>query len=166
MHKTLIIFGTRPELIKLAPVIYEFEDRGLRDDLIVINTNQHNSLLRQIVENFSIDIDHTLDIINNSNNLSVLSADITKKLEELLIDLKKRHAISSIIVQGDTTSTYCASVVAFYNRIPVHYIEAGLRTYDNSRPFPEEFHRRDRRCVHISGCNQRPAGHGQGHNGR
>lgn len=142
MNKTLLIFGTRPELIKLAPVIYEFERRGCRNELIIINTNQHNSLLHEIVKDFSIEIDHTLDINNTSNNLSILSAEITSKLELLLKKISQTDTIVSVIIQGDTTSTYCASLVAFYNKIAVHYVEAGLRTYDNSRPFPEEFHRR------------------------
>jgi len=142
MNKTLIIFGTRPELIKLAPIIYEFETRGCRSELIIINTNQHDSLLPIIVKDFNIQIDYTLDINNKSNNLSILSAEITSKLEQLLKKIIQTDTITSIIIQGDTTSTYCASLVAFYNKIDVHYVEAGLRTYDNTRPFPEEFHRR------------------------
>jgi UDP-N-acetylglucosamine 2-epimerase len=142
MHKILIIFGTRPELIKLAPVIYEFDRRGFRDNLIIINTNQHNSLLKQVLGEFSIATDHMLDINNQSNSLSILAAEITKSLENLIKKIQLSETIESIIVQGDTTSTYCASLVAFYNKIPVHYIEAGLRTYDKENPFPEEFHRR------------------------
>jgi len=142
MNKILLIFGTRPELIKLAPIIHEFEKRGSRNELITINTNQHNSLLFKIVEDFKIKIDYTLDIDNKSNNLSILSAQITSKLESLFRKISQTDTIISVIIQGDTTSTYCASLVAFYNKIDIHYVEAGLRTYDKTRPFPEEFHRR------------------------
>ena len=142
MNKTVLLFGTRPELIKLAPVIYEFEKRGRKNELIIVNTNQHASLLQKIVVDFKIEIDHTLDINNKSNNLSILSAEIISKLEHLVKEISQTNTITGIIIQGDTTSTYCASLVAFYNKIPVHYIEAGLRTYDNTKPFPEEFHRR------------------------
>ena len=142
MSKILLIFGTRPELIKLAPIIYEFEKRGLRNNLITINTNQHNSLLHEIIEEFNIEIDYTLNINNNYNNLSILSAEITSKLEHLLNKIYRSDDINSIIIQGDTTSAYCAALVAFYNKIPIHYVEAGLRTYNNKSPFPEEFHRR------------------------
>ena len=142
MHKILVIFGTRPEFLKLAPVIDEFDRRGFRDNLIIINTNQHNSLLQQFLEESNIVIDHTLLINNQSNSLSILFAEIIDKLESLIKKLQLSEKIDSVIVQGDTTSTYCASLSAFYNKIPVHYIEAGLRTYDNENPFPEEFHRR------------------------
>jgi len=142
MSKILLIFGTRPELIKLAPVIHEFEKRGCRNELIIINTNQHNSLLLGIAEEFNIEIDYTLEINNKSNNLSILAAEITSKLEHLIAQINQNYTVSSVIIQGDTTSTYCASLVAFYNKIPVHYVEAGLRTYNTCMPFPEEFHRR------------------------
>ena len=142
MHKILIIFGTRPEFIKLVPVIDEFDRRGLRNNLIIINTNQHNSLLRQFLEESNIVIDHTLQINNQSNSLSILTAEIISKLESLIKTLGLNEKIDSIIIQGDTASTYCASLVAFYSKIPIHYIEAGLRTYDNENPFPEEAHRR------------------------
>lgn len=142
MSKILIIFGTRPELIKLAPIISEFENRGVGNRLIIINTNQHSSLLREIVEDFDIAIDNTLEINNRSNNLAILSSEITIRLEHLLKEINQKDTISSVIVQGDTTSSFCASLVAFYNKIPIHYVEAGLRTYDNSTPFPEEFYRR------------------------
>lgn len=142
MSKTVLLFGTRPELIKLAPVIREFEKRGIRNELIVINTNQHDSLLHGIAEDFNLEIDYTLEINNKSNNLSILSAEITNKIEHLFQKINQTDSITSVIIQGDTTSTYCASLVAFYNKIPVHYVEAGLRTYDINKPFPEEFHRR------------------------
>ncbi len=140
-YKSILVFGTRPELIKLAPVIIEYKNRGLRDNLIVINTNQHNHLLDKVIGLFEIDVNHTLDIDNMSNNLAVLSSEILKNLDTTIQNLLTDYNIGSIIVQGDTTTSYCASIVGFYNKIPIHYIEAGLRTYDISRPFPEEFHR-------------------------
>ncbi len=142
MNKTLVIFGTRPEFIKLMPVIDEFDRRGLRGNLIVVNTNQHNSLLKQFIGESKILIDYTLDIDNQSNSLPILSSEIIKKLEIVINEIQLKEKIDLVIVQGDTSSTYCASLVAFYNKIPIHYIEAGLRTYDEKNPFPEEFHRR------------------------
>ncbi|MCD4679332.1 MAG: UDP-N-acetylglucosamine 2-epimerase (non-hydrolyzing) [Bacteroidales bacterium] len=142
MNKIVLVFGTRPELIKLAPVIYEFNKSGLKDNLIVVNTNQHNTLLEPHLKLFNIIPDYTLDINNNFNNLSLLGSAILEKLNELLISIKSKGNIKAIITQGDTSTAFCSSLFAFYNKIPVHHVEAGLRTQNINEPFPEEFHRK------------------------
>jgi UDP-N-acetylglucosamine 2-epimerase (non-hydrolysing) len=141
MKKIILAFGTRPELIKLAPVIKEFIDKGLRENLIVVNTHQHSSILTQHLDLFDIQPDYTLNIDNNFNNLSKLSSLIIKELHRLFSNIGKVEDIKAFIVQGDTSSAFCSSLFAFYNQIPVHHIEAGLRTYHIKEPFPEEFHR-------------------------
>ncbi len=142
MNKTILVFGTRPELIKLFPIISEFKKRGLRDRLIVINSNQHYSLLDQLIDLFEVDIDYNLNINNTSNNLSILTSEIIKELEIAIQQIELNNHVNAIIVQGDTSTTFCSSIVAFYHKIDIHYVEAGLRTDDISKPFPEEFHRR------------------------
>lgn len=142
MNKICLVFGTRPELIKLVPIIYEFEIRGYRNELIIVNTNQHTNLVHDIIEESKINIDYTLIINNKSNNLSVLTSQIISKLDSLFQEISLTSTIKSVIVQGDTTSAFAAAIVSFYNHIDVHYVEAGLRTHDNTMPFPEEFNRK------------------------
>ncbi len=142
MNKVLLIFGTRPELIKIAPIIREYEERGIREDLIVVHTGQHNSLVTQDLHAFDIKPDHALHCDRAGNDLNSLVGNMLIELNTLLRSLLSTHKrISCIISQGDTASTYCSSLLAFHAGIPFYHIEAGMRTYNLKDPFPEEFYR-------------------------
>jgi len=143
MYKSLLIFGTRPELIKVVPLIHEFEKRSLRDSLIIVHTNQHNSLVEKDMKAFNIKPDHQLEFPREGNNLTSLVGNLLIKLNSLLTELKSTGTlVNCIISQGDTATTYCSSLLAFHAGIPFYHIEAGLRTLNFMDPFPEEFYRK------------------------
>lgn len=127
----LIVFGTRPEIIKLYPVIKEL------NDAYVVCTGQHKELLN-VLEDFNIFVDENLNVMKKGQSLTELTIALHKKLEKLY----KRLKPSLVIVQGDTTSAMVASLEAYYHKIPVAHIEAGLRTNNIYAPFPEEINRR------------------------
>ncbi|TNF69112.1 MAG: UDP-N-acetylglucosamine 2-epimerase (non-hydrolyzing) [Gammaproteobacteria bacterium] len=134
--KVLSVFGTRPEAIKMAPVIKALE----KDDQfqsIVCLTGQHRSMLDQMVALFELKVDYDLDIMQPNQTLSM----ITAKTVTLLEDILKKEKPHWLIVQGDTTSCFAAALTAFYNQINIAHVEAGLRTYNLSSPYPEEANR-------------------------
>jgi UDP-N-acetylglucosamine 2-epimerase (non-hydrolysing) len=136
--KILIIFGTRPEAIKLAPVIKELQKFPERFKTAVCVTAQHRQMLDQVLRIFGIRPDHDLNIMNSGQTLH----DVTTKG---LLGVKKvieKERPDLVMVQGDTTTTFAASLAAFYAKIPVAHVEAGLRTYDKFQPYPEEINRR------------------------
>ena len=135
--KTIVcLVGTRPEGIKMAPVI-----RALQKEpwvtTIVISTGQHREMIRQTLGIFDIGIDIDLDVMEDNQTLAGLSAKIFQRLDPLLVEIKP----DLVLVQGDTTSVMVASLACFYRRIPVGHVEAGLRTHDLQNPFPEEMNR-------------------------
>jgi UDP-N-acetylglucosamine 2-epimerase (non-hydrolysing) len=130
-----IIVGTRPEAIKLVPVYLELNKRTLHVDLI--STGQHEQMLQQIFDFFSLSPDIHLKVMQPNQTLSGLTALLIDKLQQC-IDVGK---YDMLIVQGDTTTAFVGALVGFYNKIPVYHIEAGLRTYDRNSPFPEEINR-------------------------
>jgi UDP-N-acetylglucosamine 2-epimerase (non-hydrolysing) len=135
--KVLFVFGTRPEAIKLAPVI-----RCLRNDprfeARVVVTAQHRAILDQVLHGvFSIDPDYDLNVMRPGQTLAESASRILAALEPVL-DRERPHCV---IVQGDTTTTFCGALAAFYQSIPVAHVEAGLRTGDPRQPFPEEMNR-------------------------
>lgn len=140
MSKTKFAFviGTRPEAIKLAPVILESLKRNNRFDTIVISTGQHQSMQNQILELFKIRPDHDLKIMQHNQNL----ASVTTKAISGLYEIFENEKPDIVVVQGDTTSTFCGALTAFYKKIPVAHVEAGLRTFDKYHPFPEEINRK------------------------
>lgn len=143
MHKILIVFGTRPELIKLAPIINEFCMRNQRERLYIINTNQHKDFMQQDLDYFQIDIDHQFKLNRSDDSLSLLNGLLLLEFNELKLKLKDLNiTIDTIIGQGDTCTSFSAAQYAFYEKIPFIHIEAGLRTDDFSQPFPEEFFRK------------------------
>lgn len=143
MHKILIVFGTRPELIKLAPIINEFRIRNQRERLYVINTNQHKDFIQQDLDYFKIDVDHQFKLNRNDDSLSLLNGLLLLEFNELKLKLKDLNiTIDAIIGQGDTCTSFSAANYAFYEKIPFIHIEAGLRTDDFSQPFPEEYFRK------------------------
>lgn len=134
--KVAVIFGTRPEAIKLAPVIKSFSSvQRVRCTTIV--TAQHRSMLDQVLRFFEIRPDVDLDLMAPDQSLASFTARAVEGIDKVLQELRP----SIVLVQGDTTTTLCAALVSFYNRIPVGHVEAGLRTGDLSRPWPEEANR-------------------------
>lgn len=136
MNKIMIVFGTRPEAIKMAPVINEIKKNN-RFKLINVVTAQHREMLDQVIECFDIPVHYDLDIMKKNQTLSLITALVIERLEEVVGYEKP----DMIVVHGDTTTTMAASLVGFYHHIPIAHVEAGLRTNDLYSPFPEEFNR-------------------------
>lgn len=138
MKKIAVIFGTRPDTIKMAPIIKELEHQTEHFKLITIATAQHRQMLDQVLDVFKIKPDYDLNIMKPLQTL----ATITKNTIEELDLIFEKEKPDLVLVQGDTTTTFVGSLAAFYRQIPVGHIEAGLRTNDKSNPFPEEINRR------------------------
>jgi UDP-N-acetylglucosamine 2-epimerase (non-hydrolysing) len=137
MKKILFIFGTRPETIKLAPLIKAFRnDKNFKVKVCV--TAQHRQMLDQILDVFEIKPDYDLNVMTENQTLSILNASILNELEAVFNKEKPDH----VFVQGDTTSTYVGALAGFYQRCKVCHIEAGLRTGEKYAPYPEELNRR------------------------
>lgn len=136
MQKVIIFFGTRPEAIKLAPVV-EALSTNPNFNTLVCSTGQHKEMLQQVIDFFNIPIHIALDVMEPDQQLAGLTAKLLTKINEVLVAEKP----DIVIVQGDTTTTFAASLAAFYNRIKVHHVEAGLRTFNRFSPFPEEINR-------------------------
>lgn len=134
--KTLIIFGTRPEVIKLAPVIRQLE-KSDHFSTVVVCTGQHREMLSQALDIFDIKPGYNLDIMQYYQGVSDVTIDSLRGVEELLAVEKP----DLVLVQGDTTTAFAGCLAAFYQKIKVGHVEAGLRTYDKYRPFPEEINR-------------------------
>jgi UDP-N-acetylglucosamine 2-epimerase (non-hydrolysing) len=137
MPKLLLIFGTRPEAIKLCPLIRELRRRPEIFDVRVCVTAQHRQMLDQVLEAFAVQPDHDLDLMLPGQTLFQASARMLSGLEPVLDAVRPDMAI----VQGDTTTTFCGALASFYKHIPVAHVEAGLRTHDLAQPFPEEMNR-------------------------
>jgi len=135
--KCLIIFGTRPEAIKLAPVIFEMKRRLERFKVRTIITAQHREMLDQILRYFEIHPDIDLNVMREDQSLAGLTSNMLQELDRVI----RSERPDLVIVQGDTTTTFTASLAAFYNHVPVAHIEAGMRTFDKYQPFPEEINR-------------------------
>lgn len=138
MKKIAVIFGTRPDTIKMAPIIKELEQQTEHFQLITIATAQHRQMLDQVLDVFKIKPDYDLNIMKPSQTL----ATITKNTVEELDIIFEKEKPDLVLVQGDTTTTFVGSLAAFYRQIPVGHVEAGLRTNDKNNPFPEEINRR------------------------
>ena len=135
MKKVAVVFGTRPEAIKLAPVIRELERRGVQ--VMKISTGQHLSMLWQALEFFEIEAEYDLGAMHEGQSMSSLLARIFVDTEALL----QRERPDAVIVQGDTATALGGSLAAYFARIPVAHVEAGLRSFDDLNPFPEEANR-------------------------
>jgi UDP-N-acetylglucosamine 2-epimerase (non-hydrolysing) len=142
MNKLIITFGTRPELIKLAPVIQEFRNRELDNQLVIVHTGQHCSLTEPLLVLFDIKPDYYLDTMSENSSLSGLTARVLERFQTVLDDVKKTSKIVGVLAQGDTTSVLATALCAFYNHLPFFHLEAGLRTHNINEPFPEELNRR------------------------
>jgi len=137
MRKVLFIFGTRPEAIKLCPVLLHMRARPSDFSVRVCVTAQHRGMLDQVLNVFGVAPDHDLDVMQHAQTLSQSTSRMLALLEPVLA--AERPDI--MLVQGDTTTTLCGALAAFYHRIPVGHVEAGLRTGDLTQPFPEEMNR-------------------------
>lgn len=137
MKKILFVFGTRPEAIKLCPLILHLRERAPEFDVKVCVTAQHRALLDQVLSIFGVSCAWDLDIMQHGQTLFQSTTRILSALEPVL----DHERPDLVIVQGDTTTTFCGALAAFYKRIPVAHVEAGLRSGDLSQPFPEEANR-------------------------
>ncbi len=137
MKKILIVFGTRPEAIKMAPVIKEFKQHTDCFELKVCVTAQHRELLDQVLELFNINPDYDLNIMQQEQNLFNITSDILIKIRDVLDSFKP----DIVLVHGDTTTTFATALSAFYHKIKIGHIEAGLRTNNIYSPWPEEANR-------------------------
>ncbi|MGQ9617704.1 MAG: non-hydrolyzing UDP-N-acetylglucosamine 2-epimerase [Candidatus Aminicenantia bacterium] len=143
MKKALFIFGTRPEAIKLAPLIYQFKNKSKKFEAIICVTAQHRRMLDQVLKVFNIKPDFDLDLMKENQSLFYTTAEALKKLEKVLTKVKP----ALVLVQGDTTTTFTTSLAAYYQKIKLAHVEAGLRTEDKFSPFPEEINRRLTDCL-------------------
>lgn len=136
--KILIVFGTRPEAIKMAPVIQQLKEDSLHFNTKICVTAQHREMLDTVLDIFNITADFDLDIMKPNQDLFDITGYVLLGIKNVLDEFKPHL----ILVHGDTTTTFTASLAAFYKKIPVGHVEAGLRTGDNYSPFPEEVNRK------------------------
>lgn len=136
--RVAVVIGTRPEAIKMAPIVLELRRRSAEFDALVVATAQHRGMLDQVLTLFDIVPDVDLDLMRPDQSL----ADLTARLTTALHDVWQRTRPDIVLVQGDTTSSFAGGLTAYYAQIPIGHVEAGLRTYDKYAPFPEEMNRR------------------------
>lgn len=141
-HRVCLVIGTRPEAIKMAPVIAAMRDHPHLDPLVVATT-QHREMLKQALDVFGITPDVDLGLMQNGQNLGVFTSRAFQSLTECFMERKPDF----LLVQGDTSTVTAAALAAFYQGIPIGHIEAGLRSFDLSSPFPEEVNRRIATCT-------------------
>ncbi len=134
--KIMTVFGTRPEAIKMAPVVKALA-ADERFESVVVITAQHRQMLDQVLATFQLVPDYDLDLMTTGQTLSDLTARVLTELTPLLL----REQPDMMLVHGDTATTFAAALAAYYGKIPVGHVEAGLRTYDKFAPFPEEGNR-------------------------
>jgi UDP-N-acetylglucosamine 2-epimerase (non-hydrolysing) len=136
--RPLIVLGTRPEAVKLAPVVHACTRPGAGVEPIVCLTGQHREMLQQTIEYFGLPVHADLEVMSPRQTLSELTARCVRGIDGILAE-RQPHCV---VVQGDTTTAMCAAVAAFYHRLPVVHVEAGLRTGNLNAPWPEELNRR------------------------
>ena len=136
MKKIMTIFGTRPEAIKMAPLVKALEKDAELEPVVVV-TAQHREMLDSVLNTFDITPCHDLNIMKSGQTLP----DITSKSMVLLEEVIKKESPDMVLVHGDTVTTFSGSLAAFYNQLPIGHVEAGLRSYDKYSPFPEEMNR-------------------------
>lgn len=140
--KVMSIFGTRPEAIKMAPLVKELESRKEIESIVCV-TAQHREMLDQVLETFDIKPNYDLDIMKQGQTLSDITSRVLTGLEKIIKEAKP----DIVLVHGDTTTTFAGALAAFYNQIAIGHVEAGLRTYDKYSPFPEEMNRQMVDCM-------------------
>ena len=135
--KVMTVFGTRPEAIKMAPLVLELEKRDNVESIVCL-TAQHREMLDMVMDMFGIKADYDLNIMQQRQTLAGITTKAINGLDEVMAKAQP----DVVLVHGDTTTTFAGSVAAFYNKIKVGHVEAGLRTYDKYSPFPEEMNRK------------------------
>jgi UDP-N-acetylglucosamine 2-epimerase (non-hydrolysing) len=138
MKNVLVVFGTRPEAIKLCPLVLELKQHPSDFKTTVCVTAQHREMLDQVLEIFDVRPDYDLDLMRQNQSLAYITSTCLNRIGETI----ERALPDVLLVQGDTTTSFAASLAAYYNKVPVGHVEAGLRTYDKYSPFPEETNRR------------------------
>lgn len=136
MKKIMVVFGTRPEAIKMCPLVKELKGRTNLETIVCV-TGQHREMLDQVLKVFGIKPDYNLCIMKDKQTLFDVTQNILGKMKEVLEEVNP----NIVLVHGDTSTTFVTSLAAFYLQIPIGHVEAGLRTYDIYSPFPEEFNR-------------------------
>lgn len=136
MKKVMLVFGTRPEAIKMCPLVRELQKRAAFQTVVCV-TGQHQQMLADVLSTFGIAPDYQLSIMKERQTLFDITVNVLRGMEDIL----KREQPDMVLVQGDTSTTFAAALACFYCRIPVGHVEAGLRTYQMDSPFPEEFNR-------------------------
>ena len=137
MKKVMLVFGTRPEAIKMAPLVKEFQKQKERIETVVCVTGQHREMLDQVLEIFDIKPDYDLNIMKQGQDLYDVTARVLAGMREVLKEVKP----DVVLVHGDTTTSTAAALATFYQQIPVGHVEAGLRTHNIYSPWPEEMNR-------------------------
>ena len=140
--KVMSVFGTRPEAIKMAPLIKELERRQEIDSIVCV-TAQHRQMLDSVLETFSIVPDYDLDIMKQGQSLSDITSRVLYGLENVI----KKESPDIVLVHGDTTTTFAGALAAFYNKVAIGHVEAGLRTNNKYSPYPEEMNRQMVDCM-------------------
>lgn len=137
MKKVMLVFGTRPEVIKMAPLVKEFQKQPKRVETVVCVTGQHREMLDQVLKIFDIKPDYDLNIMKQGQDLYDVTARVLTGMRDVLKEVKP----DVVLVHGDTTTSTAAALAAFYQQIPVGHVEAGLRTHNIYSPWPEEMNR-------------------------
>jgi len=136
MKKVMLVFGTRPEAIKMCPLVLELKKRPALDVTVCV-TGQHRQMLDQVLEAFGVTPDYDLSIMKDKQTLFDVTVNILERISEVLLEVKP----DIVLVHGDTSTTFVTALACFYLQIPVGHVEAGLRTYNIDSPYPEEFNR-------------------------
>lgn len=136
MKKIMLVFGTRPEAIKMCPVVKELYTRKNLKTVVCV-TGQHDLMLKQVLKVFDVDPDYNLEVMKKNQTLFDITKDIMTKLEKIL-EIEKPNLV---LVHGDTTTSFASALSCFYKKIDIGHVEAGLRTYNIYSPYPEEFNR-------------------------
>lgn len=136
MKTVMVVFGTRPEAIKMCPLVNELKRRESIKTVVCV-TGQHREMLKQVLETFHVDPDYDLSIMKDKQTLFDITTNILNRIKEVLEEVKP----DVVLVHGDTSTTFVTALACFYLQIPVGHVEAGLRTYDIYSPYPEEFNR-------------------------
>ncbi|HEY8392426.1 MAG TPA: UDP-N-acetylglucosamine 2-epimerase (non-hydrolyzing), partial [Capillibacterium sp.] len=141
MVKVMCIFGTRPEAIKMAPVIQRLQQEQQIQTMSTV-TAQHREMLDQVLTLFEINPVYDLDVMQPEQTLTGITVTVLQRLETII----RKEKPDLVLVHGDTTTTFAAGLAAFYHKVPVGHVEAGLRTFDKYAPYPEEMNRK------LTGC--------------
>ena len=142
--RVMSVFGTRPEAVKMAPLVKEIDKREETEGIVCV-TAQHRQMLDQVLDTFKIVPDYDLNIMKQGQTLGEITSRVLCGMKEVIEESKP----DIVLVHGDTTTAFAAGLAAFYSHVAIGHVEAGLRTYDKYSPYPEEMNR-DRRDEHNS----------------